>query len=128
MREHLQAPRISEEEVDRRTAEAEVGTRIPAQGVDRRTSEVEAGTRIPAQEADTRTAEQEAGRNIAAQVVDSRCREVEKCSTSSAKGTSALLVASERNSRTCLTRLRSRVGKMDKRCVRPCNVRGKILT
>jgi hypothetical protein len=105
MREHLQAPRISEEEVDRRTAEVEVGIRIPAQEVDRRTSEVEADTRIPAQEADTRTAEEEAGRNIAAQVVDSRRREVEEYSTSSARGTSALLVASERNSRTYLTHL-----------------------
>jgi len=83
MREHPQAQaRTSEEEVDRRTAEEEAGTRIPAQEVDRR------------------TAEEEPGRNIPVQVVDSRRREVEEYSKSWATGTHALSAALGRNNRT----------------------------
>jgi hypothetical protein len=83
MREHPQAQApTSEEEVDRRTAEAE------------------AGTHTPVQEADRYTAEEEPGRNIPVGVVDSRRREVEECSKSWATDTYALSAASGRSNRT----------------------------
>jgi hypothetical protein len=83
MREHPQAQaRTSEEEVDRRTAEAE------------------AGTHTPVQEADRYTAEEEPGRDIPVRVVDSRRREVEEYSKSWATDTYALSAASGRSNRT----------------------------
>jgi len=82
----------------------ETGTRTTPQEVDRHTAEEEADTRKPAQEVDRHTAEEELGRSIPVEVVGNRDRVVEAYSTSWPTGRNALLVVSERSSRTRLTR------------------------
>ncbi len=98
---------MSEVEADTCTSGEQAGTHMSEVGVDRCASLEEAGRRIPAG------------------VADSRPQAAAESSKSQARGTCALLVVSARNSRTSLTRLKSKLRKMDKPYVRPYIVRGK---